>query len=363
MTTRRQFLTYSLSAITSVSLSSCFQWQEQSWFVSCCTAKNGDNFAAAFDRSGRLISTVAIPSRGHQVVTISHKPGHAYVIARRPETFLIEVDFKYGRIVNHTNTQHGQHFYGHGVVSQDGTKLYTSENDFKNQRGLVTVRDTSNLAVINSYSSGGLGPHQLQLMPNQSHLVVANGGILTHPDTPRKKLNLDSMQPNLTYLSIDTGHILSQHHITNNQLSIRHLDVANSGEVIIGLQSEGPKNAVHPLVLSHRYGQQLTPFFANNSVWRQMKGYTASVAIDNNQQVAAVTCPRANLVTYWDIKTHEFVSSQRISDGAGVYSFGNEFVVTSGKGHISSVSTAKQHNLANHMPLKWDNHLSKIQST
>ena len=57
---------------------------------------------------------------------------------------------------------------------------------------------------LDEFSSGGIGPHEILRLPS-GNLAVANGGIRTHPETGRKKLNLDTMRPNLTVLSPTGG--------------------------------------------------------------------------------------------------------------------------------------------------------------
>jgi len=75
-------------------------------------------------------------------------------------------------------------------------------------------------------TSNGIGTHQIALMPDGKRIVAANGGILTHPSTPRKKLNLDTMKPSLTYIDCESGKHLESYFPQHHQMSIRHIDVA-----------------------------------------------------------------------------------------------------------------------------------------
>ncbi|HBM41824.1 MAG TPA: DUF1513 domain-containing protein, partial [Sulfitobacter sp.] len=62
-------------------------------------------------------------------------------------------------------------------------------------------------------------------LPGGDTLVVANGGIDTHPDSGRAKLNIPTMRPNLTY--INDRRILEQIELPHDmhRNSIRHLAV------------------------------------------------------------------------------------------------------------------------------------------
>lgn len=362
MNSRRDFLKLGLAVTAASVLPGCISWQSEPWFVSCCTDKSGKHYAAAFDQSGQLINKLPIPARGHQVIGIPSKPGHALVFARRPGDFLIEIDFASGSIVKQINSVKGQHFFGHGVITTDNRYLLTTENDYERQRGLVVVRDLANLQQIDKFDSGGIGPHELRLMPNGNQIVVANGGILTHPAQPRKKLNLDTMAPNLSYLSLADGKVLGSYELENKHLSIRHLDVSELGKVVIGLQYQGAKNDMTKLIVSHQGEDSLTYLNAPESIWRRMNQYTASVAIDSRSSRVAVACPRGDMLTFWDLTSGDFINSHRLSDGAGVATSNGQFVATNGKGQMFNADPNVQQLIGKHSLIKWDNHLSRIST-
>ena len=362
MNSRRDFLKLGLAITAASVLPGCINWQSQPWFVSCCTDKDGRHYAAAFDQTGKLINKLPIPTRGHQVIGVPSKPGHALVFARRPGDFLVEIDFSSGQVVNQINSEQGQHFFGHGVVTPDNRYLLTTENDYEKGKGLVVVRDLTTLQQLDKFDSGGIGPHELRVMPDKQTIVVANGGILTHPSQPRKKLNLDTMMPNLSYLSLEQGKVLGAYELENKHLSIRHLDVSTQGKVVVGLQYQGAKSHLNKLIVSHQGEDRLTDFKAPEAIWRKMNQYTASVAIDSGSEKVAVACPRGDMLTFWDLKSGEFINSHRLSDGAGVTVSDNQFVATNGKGQMFNADSNGQLLIGKHALLKWDNHLSRIYS-
>ncbi len=90
----------------------------------------------------------------------------------------------------------GRHFFGHGVFSPDGALLYATENDFDNAAGMVGIYDArSGFARIGEFPTHGVGPHELLLLGDGRTIAIANGGIETHPDFGRAKLNLPTMKP------------------------------------------------------------------------------------------------------------------------------------------------------------------------
>ena len=157
---------------------------QKHWLVSGCSDNKGNFFAAAFDLKGQLINKVALPARAHQVIALKSKPGHALVFARRPGQYVLEIDFIRGEVVNHIAVSDNQRFYGHGALIKNDSLLLTTENDYKNGKGLIVLRDRITQQIIEQYDSGGIGPHQLAVMPNsnEKQIVIANGGIQTHPE-------------------------------------------------------------------------------------------------------------------------------------------------------------------------------------
>src|SRR3546814_13805348 len=76
-------------------------------------------------------------------------------------------------------------------------------------------------------------------------LVIANGGIRTHPDFGRTKLNLDRMEPSLVLIGARDGRLIQRHALPASlrPLSTRHVAVGNGGQVWFACQWEGPRHA------------------------------------------------------------------------------------------------------------------------
>ncbi len=266
------------------------------------------------------------------------------------------------------HSEDGYHFYGHGAFSPDGRLLFTSENHIDSGAGSIAVRDLHQAGrVIRRFSSQGIGPHQIALMPDGETLAVANGGIRTHPDQGRKKLNLNSMSPSLVYLSTDSGELLEERKLAAkwHQLSIRHLAVNAEGRVVIAMQYQGAAFDEVPLVANHQRGQPLQPLWAPVAVNRSMKQYCGSVSFDASGRYALISSPRGNVLTLWDMQEQAFVRSLQCRDGCGVASLGPEtFMVSNGLGALFSYRVGDdslvQLPLPEALQVAWDNHLTVL---
>lgn len=360
LVTRRRFLAATAATCAAGAFAFVYSRKtDQYWLVSAATDNNNQHFVSAIDLQGNEISRISLPARGHDAIDVAGKPGRAIVFARRPGLFAFEVDFISGRIVHQIAPEKGYHFYGHGVLSKKNNSLLTSENHYGTGNGYIVERDLSNYQIINRYRSGGIGPHQIALMSDDKTLVIANGGIKTHPEQPRKKLNLDSMKPNLSYLDLGSGKVIEQHQLNNPQLSIRHLAVSAQDKVIAGLQYQGTKTDLVPLAISHVKGRTLQYLKAPNHQWRSMSQYTASVCVDNDNALVAISCPRADMITYWSLHNDSFLGTDRLSDGAGL-AYTDRLFASSGKGQITELAKGNTYSskLAfSFDKLRWDNHM------
>ncbi|MEE8056960.1 MAG: DUF1513 domain-containing protein [Pseudomonadales bacterium] len=385
---RRQFITATLTSIGSLTLNhnalasppgKLKNKHTAALFLSAGDNAKGQHFIAAFALDGQQQFLLNVPHRAHDSCCSPDKSS-AVFFSRRPGTQLYIVDLNEGNLIQTVNAKTGYHFYGHGVFSQDGRYLFTTENAYSfsdhNKSGIIGIYDTRNFQRIGEYFSGGIGPHQLALLNDETTLTIANGGILTHPDKQREKLNLDSMQSSLTYLDSSNGKIIDQFLPSQQHMSIRHLAVSNSDQVIVGVQHQGtqyPKTRYQqgsdnttPLVLSHSGESQLQPMHADEDNWQALNQYIASIAIDNSGKLAISTSPRGNTVALWDLSTLQCLGTMPVRDVAGAcYISGQQqFLISNGLGQVLMLPA--QHDTLFATPafstraIKWDNHLCLV---
>ncbi|MCP5170823.1 MAG: DUF1513 domain-containing protein [Pseudomonadales bacterium] len=329
--------------------------------LSACDDKEDQHWISGWHIDGTEKFKLSIPQRAHAVSFCPARP-LAIFFSRRPGREMYSVSLATGQLLKTVQSPEGYHFYGHGVFSRDGSLLFTTENNYQQNRGIIGVYDATNLQRLGEFNSGGIGPHQLELMSDGKTLVAANGGIQTHPDKGREKLNISTMQSSLCYLDTHSGKMIDNFLPEDPQMSIRHLAVSSSDQVIAGVQYQGEKSALLPLVLSHRGETSLQPMQADELVWLGQNQYIASVAIDDAGKTAITTSPRGHSILIWNMENNQHQGTIPFSDVAGaVYSRqGNQFIVSNGSGQIISIhaETRKTSSLFTHSALRWDNHLT-----
>lgn len=304
-----------------------------------------------------VLFEIPLPARGHAAAAHPSRP-QAVAFARRPGTFAVVIDCATGRQQARLTCPEGRHFYGHGVFSAGGEWLFTTENDFEAGAGRIGIWDVAaGYSRRGEISSGGIGPHDIKRLPGTDILVVANGGIDTHPDTGRTKLNIPTMAPNLSY--IDQGKIIEQaalpHALHKN--SIRHLAVGPGGDVAFGMQWQG-EEPVEALVGRHRRGGQIALFDAPPEAVREMQGYIGSIASSPDGARVAVTSPRGNRVQVFDTGTMALSRVISLNDVCGVAPADDGFTVTTGTGELRCLRGAVEARAK--ADLMWDNHLIPV---
>lgn len=307
--------------------------------------------------------------RGHggaQHPNIVQKPHSVLMFGRRPSNESIEVDLFTGEVMARFRAQPNRHFFGHGAFSADGKTLFTVEADVIKGVGVIGIRDADSYQWLGEYSSYGVGPHQMMLMPNGRELVVANGGILTRPESGREKLNLATMRSTLTYIDVETGKMASEWQVPEPKASIRHLDVIEDGTVAIAMQVQrdacGHETLV-PLTAIHKPGQAIQLLDQPDILIEQMADYVGSVAIHAESRTAGFTSPRGDVVGFWDIDSGDFKGYHGLRDvcGIAVSKQDSAFIITNSYGMVQTIdanSLQERVALRRHYPdMAWDNHM------
>ncbi|AJY45746.1 DUF1513 domain-containing protein [Martelella endophytica] len=316
--------------------------------------KTDRSFALALmAEDGAFIAEIALPDRIHGLA-VSPADGRAVAFARRPGTFAVAFDPAGAIAPSIFHTPENRHFYGHGAFSPDGLLLYASENDFDARRGVVGLYDARNgFARIGEFPTYGVGPHDLTVTPDGRFLIAANGGIETHPDFGRTKLNPDHMQPSLALIDAATGTLVEKHDLPPelSQLSTRHLALGGNGRIWFACQFEGPRNETPPLVGRFAPGEALSFAALPEDVTIGLGNYVGAIACNSRDGLIGLSSPKGEgMVVRLDEATGRFVSSERLANAAGIAPAAHGFAV----GTYDGLFGGRRHDLA------FDQHIIRL---
>lgn len=353
MTTRRAFL----ASLAAASALPGLGWADAGNPDFLAAARTGEDAYSLVGLSSDAteIFRLPLPARGHAAAAHPTRP-EAVAFARRPGTYALVIDCAQGRIAARLAPPDGRQFNGHGAFSADGSVLYTSEVIAETSEGRIGVWETAGWTRQAEFASAGIGPHELRRLG--AGLVVANGGIRTDPQD-RRKLNLDSMRPNLAYLSA-TGAVEEVVELPPDlaQNSIRHLALAPDGTVAFAMQWEGDPALAVPLLGLHRRGEAPRLADAPETEVGALRGYAGSIAIDRAGRHVALTSPPGGAVQIYDL-AGGFVQTLRRTDASGVAALDSGFLLTDGTGGLSRIDAQRLTPLPT-ASVAWDNHLVSV---
>lgn len=358
MWTRRGFLSVAGAAFAQTLLPRAAEALDKAdlVFATAGKARDGAYIAALVSDRGELIAQLQLPARGHDVTTCP-VTRRLVIFARRPGTFAIVFD-RSGQALNTITSIEGRHFFGHGVFSPDGKLLYATENDFEKARGTIGIYDaTDGFKRLGEFSAGGVGPHDIVLSGDGTILCIANGGIETHPDFGRTKLNLTTMQPNLCWIERETGTIVARHELPPDlhQLSLRHLAFGADNKVWVGGQYQGAVDTPAPLLASASLDQPLTFASIPQSQTARLAAYIGSVASSVDRKTIIATSPVGDVALRLDTATGSsfLIEATNVS---GVAYGQKGFTLSTGNGAL--IGPAATHD---NVGFAFDNHLVSLR--
>ncbi len=353
MATRRGFL-FGLAA---AGAAPGFGWAAVGSPAYLAAAREADGGFTLYGLSvdGTTTFRVSLPARGHAGAAHPSR-AEAVAFARRPGHFAFVLDCATGAVLHSLTPPEGRQFNGHGVFATGGELLFTSEQTAETSHGVIGVWDAAaGYSRVGEFPSGGIGPHDLRLMPDGQTLVVANGGIATDP-TDRTKLNINTMRPNLGYLSLSGSLIdMVEPDPDLRQNSIRHLAVRGDGLVAYAMQWEGETGMTPPLLALHRRGQSAILAGAPLADEIAMQGYAGSVAFSGDGSEIAITSPRGGRIHRFD-DSGAFLGAFSRGDVCGLAARMDGYLASDGFGGLVAFDTADPVALARHA-CAWDNHI------
>ncbi len=328
-------------------------------FATAFVKRDGSYGAGILSEAGKLLYSVTLPDRGHDV-TFDPVSKRSVVFPRKPGTIAVVFDHTRRARPLTIAAAAGRHFYGHGVFSPDGALLYATENDFDNAAGMIGVYDAKGgFARVGEFATYGVGPHELMLLEDGRTLAVANGGIETHPDFGKAKLNLATMQPSYVLIDRLSGDLVEKHRLPPDlhKLSIRHMDADAAGTVWFSCQYEGATMDRPPLVGRAARGKDLELLDMPKKALNSLRNYIGAMAANREAGTMAVSSPAGNSYVIFDTESGRVVSATDMTEVCGIAPDRDGFIATSGEGRIAAAGRSPVSEPA----YVWDNHMLRIR--
>lgn len=217
------------------------------------------------------------------------------------------------------STDPSRYFYGHCVYVSDSKtqnnnlKLLATETVLSSGEGVIVVRDAETLKIEGQFPSYGANPHDCLLIENGTVLVITNGGA----EFGKSPL------PNVAFVDVASQKLIEKFEMENLKFNAGHVAISEDRDLALvsaprlGL-SESDLGAISYLAKSPSGQKQLITLSEPQDIISQLKSETLSVCVDDSQGIFAATSPAGNLLSFWKIKTGEYISSMKLHKPRGV---------------------------------------------
>lgn len=359
---RRDMLLGSLGLIgTGGLLSACSSARQTDTLLSAFEDARGDQYVGGVSLSTQRVFGAKVPARAHGCAVDPTDPQRVLFFARRPGTVAYELRRDSMHVRTVFETPAGRHLAGHGLFSRDGALIYTPEHDYENVRGVISVRDARTFELVKEIDTHGIDPHECTWLPDGRSLLVANGGIMTHPRSFRRKLNIPTMDPSLCAIDATSGACLEQWRLPDHLLSIRHLAVASDGVAAVGLQYEGEPANAPGIAALYRPGSGLKLLAAPPAERGKFHGYVASIALSEREGLVAAACPYGSGVACWSLADERYQGWVAAAETYGLSRLADGGIAASQRDgsayRIDKTPLRSQFlELDGKIPLRWDDH-------
>ena len=220
-----------------------------------------------------------------------------------------EIDLNTHTLSTTIKTNKDKLFSGHGAFSKSGDTLFCTETFISNHKGIIAVRDASSLEIIEEISTYGENPHECKLIDDGATLVITNTGSESAANS----------QPSVTYIDIQSQKLIERVILTNEQLNTGHIDIAEDGSLVVASAPRKGQEEFHTGGVSIRSGKQpMISMTEPKVVINKMTGEALSVIVDNKRNIAAVTHPDANMVTFWSVDKRKLLKAMSVPKPRGI---------------------------------------------
>ncbi|NOR42038.1 MAG: DUF1513 domain-containing protein [Gammaproteobacteria bacterium] len=209
-----------------------------------------------------------------------------------------EIDLQTKAVVRQLQADNNQLFSGHASFSKDGKTLYCVETNKDNRQGSISIRNTETFVSTHQLPTLGLEPHDCQLKDNV--LTVSNTG----------SSGAGFHTPSLVSIDLTTEKLIERIRLDDQQLNCGHFEITDNNDIVI---ASAPINTDDKTALggiSFRQENKDTITMSQpDVVIQRMTGEALSIAIDNKNQIAAISHPEANLLTFWSMKDKKIIKA------------------------------------------------------
>ena len=224
-----------------------------------------------------------------------------------------EIDLQTQTVKRTFHSAENRTFSGHAVFSHDGKIIYCVESELNSKQGSISIRDSKTLEIIKQLPTLGLSPHDCQLSKDNV-LTVSNTG----------KSESGFHQPSLVSINLNTEKLVERVKLENdglyqNGLNCGHFKITENNDLVIASAPTESKNTdLSGGVSIRKQNESISTMTEPDAVIKRMTGEALSIEINQQQTIAVITHPQANLLTFWSIKDKKIIKAYGFENPRGL---------------------------------------------
>lgn len=252
----------------------------------------------------RLIETPFLP---HGICIDPNNKHRVFCFEKEGEK-ACEVDLQTQSVTRILYPQNNQLFSGHASFGHDGKIILCIESNKDNDQGSITIRNSETFETIRQLPTLGLSPHDCQLSKDNI-LTVSNSG----------RSESGFHQPSLVRINLDTEKLVERIRLNDSDLNCGHFKFTDTNELVIASAPIDTENNTLPGGVSIRNRHEpVNTMTQPDLVIKRMTGEALGIEINQQQHIAAITHPQANLLTFWSITEEKIIKAFGIEKPRGI---------------------------------------------
>jgi hypothetical protein len=259
---------------------------------------------------GGVENSIEIPFLGHQILPHPKSPERVFVFEKWG-THVAEVNIRSGQILGLIEAGEARRYFGHGAYSHDCKRIYATQMNDADEKGMISVIDVATHRQIAEFPSGGVYPHECRMHPTQDALYVMNlyargCSRMTGETHEQFQANPDNGSI-LQLIDLNTGKVLRETKMKNTFSGYAHFDLLKSGAMVTGGVPDGdvPAPVAYIDAAGTPFPLEIPPQFDV----RDFHSEALSILADERNSTVTITFPETDRIHVWDYRTRKHLHS------------------------------------------------------
>ncbi len=253
-----------------------------------------------------------IPIFGHAMAQNPAKPNELAIFSRWGDLSVI-LNLKDKKDIRIIKEEKDHRFFGHGVFSADGKKLFTSGHNDAKKTGEIVVWDTKTLKPLNRFSVYGRYPYEIQLSGDQ--LMVAVSCEFKDIDNDEISDPHFAEESSFTTINASTGKFIKRIKLEGDEFSLMHFQVSQDGWIVgVGSANERDTSEKKSLAIAISPQGKIKDLKISDDFRGSFFGETLGIAMFEKKSLVYVTNPSNKLVLIWNYKNQDLMKYFYVPD-------------------------------------------------